>query len=155
MDTVLDLAAACSRFPDELQKAQRVGVGRAALHVTREIRQEIRVATGGDMRLSNVGARGARLNARFDVRGTVNPTALIRATGPMQLIEYDTKPHEIRPRRRRGTKVLKLPNGYVPKVRHPGTRGKRPFARGAERGALRSAEKFNEAIEQAMRRTFR
>jgi len=150
----MDFAAACARFPEELQRAQRRGVQRSALHVTGEIRHEIRVATGGDMRLSGVGRRGARVGAKYDVKGDVNPTALIVATGPMQLLEHDTAPHEIRPRRR-GMKVLKLPNGYVPKVRHPGTRGKRPFAKGASKGAVRSAEKFNEAIEDAMRRSFR
>ena len=150
-----DLARSVAQTPEALQRGALRGVTAASLYVTREIRDEIRGVTG-DMRLSGVGRRGARVGAKYDVKGTGgNPSVLITATGPIQLIERDTAPHEMRPRRRRGAKALRLPDGsFYAHVQHPGTRGKHPFEHGAERGGLRSTEKFNAAVEKELMRVW-
>ena len=131
MKTLGDVARMTTRLPDELAKAQRRGVQRGALHVTRGIRDEVRAATGGDMKLSGVGRKGARVGAKYTLGGGSNPTALIKATGPMQLLEHNTRPHIIKPRKRRGAKALALRGGgFAAAVRHPGTTAKKPFEKG-------------------------
>ena len=157
MNSLGDIARMAAVLPRELQAAQIRGIRTGALHVTKGIRGEIRSVTG-DMRLSGVGRRGARVGARYDVKGTVNPTAIIGATGPMQLLEHPTSPHDIVPRRRkRGKKgALRLRNGsYARKVRHPGTKPSRPFERGylktrGDTGRLLDAE-VQKAIVRSLR----
>ena len=157
-----DLARAMHALPDELQAAQRRGVQQAALEVTREIRAEIRVATGGDSRLSGVGRRGARVGARFDVKGTRNPTALVRATGPQHLLEHDTKTHTITPRKRRRGKAkgargaLRLADGeFRASAMHPGTKAKRPFGKGATRAQPRTGPIFDREVQNGIRRALK
>lgn len=152
----MDFAADCARFPGALEKAQARGVRRAALHVTRAVRGEIRAATNGDMEMSGVGVRGVRVGARYDVRGTVNPTAMIRATGPLHLIERDTRPREIKTRKRRGKKALRLADGrfVTGTVQHPGTKGKRPFAKGVDATKESAPRVFDAEIQRAMREVF-
>jgi hypothetical protein len=157
-----DLAASAARTADALQGAQAQGVRRAAVYATTMIRNEIRSATG-DMRLSGVGRKGARVGARFDVKGTRNPTALIRATGPLHLIERDTGPHSIYPKgqtfattrkgnvRRRGTsRALKIGEGYAAYAEHPGTRGKHPFQKGVAKAAPETPRIFQREVRAAI-----
>lgn len=147
-----------AELPAELQRAQRRGVSGAALHVTQGIRGEIKAVTG-DGRLSGVGRRGAKVGARYDVKGTLNPTALITATGPLHLIERGTSPHVIRPRRRRGRgkrRVLAMADGrFAATARHPGTSGKAPFARGVTRTRGDTGAIFDREIQAAIRRVLR
>lgn len=114
------------------------------------IRASIYGATNGG-RLRNVGKNGARVGVRLQ-RGA--NSIVVQATGPLQLIERDTKAHQI-PRsvgvRRRRTATGRLShqrestgrvlsarrplfiNGswVTGPVNHPGTQGKYPFERGA------------------------
>lgn len=169
-----DLARTASALPHALQDAQVRGVQRAALAVTKSIRAEIRTATGGDGRLSGVGRRGAKVGARYDVRGRVNPTALITAIGPLHLIDRDTDPHPIVPRGRRvskrwqnavakgkadpsrpvylsGARALKFSNGNLrPYAFHPGTRGKHVWGRGVAKSAPVTKDIFDQAIHAAV-----
>jgi hypothetical protein len=157
-----DLVAIAEALPKELQQAQVKGVQKAALFTTRSIRDQIRSATGGDMRMSGVGKRGTKLNAYYDVKGRVNPTALIKARGPLQLLERDTSPHEIRPRKRRkakgqsGRKALRLSDGnFRGTVRHPGTRGKHPWAKGVAKSRGKTEQIFEDEIHKAIVRAVR
>lgn len=150
------LARATATLPKELQDAQRRGVQRGAMHVTRAVRDEVRAATGGDMRLSGVGKKGARVGAKYTLRGGVNPSAVVKATGPMQLLEHDTKPHKIAPRRRRGqakARALRLADGrFVAAVNHPGTRAKRPFEKGVVKTRGDTGPIFDREVQAAIRR---
>lgn len=143
LNDLAGVARMAARLPDELQKGQRRGVAKAALTVTRGIRGEIKTATGGDNRLSGVGRKGARVGAKYDIHGTANPTATIRATGPLHLIEHPTSAHIITPKYQ---KALKLRSGdFAASAMHPGTRAKRPFEKGYlktrdETGAIFDAE---------------
>lgn len=130
----------------------RGGVAKAALVATSAARASIAAGSGGDSVLSNVGRGGAKVGARFDVKGTQNPSALIRATGPLHLLDNPTSPHVIVPRSLRkgrsrssrgdfynalfgggsgfgSAKPLRTPYGPRMRVQHPGTRGKRTFWR--------------------------
>lgn len=154
-----DLARMMRDLPDELQKAQRRGVQKVALAVTTEIRGSIRTATGGDMRLSG-SKRGARVGARFDVRGQENPTAVVRATGPLHLLEHDTKPHDIAPKKRRrdGKKVraLRLADGsFRAVVHHPGTRAKKPFEKGYKKAQPHTGLIFDREMQAGIGRALR
>lgn len=151
LSRITDFASA---LPGELARAQQRGIRAGALAVTRSIRAETAQATGGDSRLSGVGRRGARVGARYDVKGVTNPTALIRATGPFQLIEHDTSAHPIRPRRRRRGGRLRLADGsFRAGVRHPGTRAKRPFARGVTRAQSEPGKALDRAVQDAIKRS--
>ena len=156
------LARFAHELPGELQKAQVRGVNQAALHVTKAIRLEIRSVAGAGMRLSGVGRRGARVGARYDVKGTVNPTAIVRATGPLHFVEHDMPPHRITPRGRRrrkrgngflsGAKALKLANGQiVAGALHPGTTGSRPFEKGYLKSRGDTGRIYDAEVQRAIR----
>jgi hypothetical protein len=151
-----DLARSVAALPDALQRGQKAGVNKSALHVTRAIRGNIRAVTG-DNRLSGVGRRGARVGARYNVKGTVNPTALITAVGPLHLIERDTRPHDVAPRKRGGRKALKFANGTFAASAHAsgGSKGKRPFGRGVDATKNDTGRIFNEAVWAQVERVFR
>lgn len=141
-----------------VESAGRAGVRSAALAATTVIRHEV-AAVVPSGRLSGVGKSGAKVSVGFDVKGTTNPTALIRARGPLHLVENKTKPHPITPKRRRGGagKVgLRLKDGNVRSaVNHPGTKGQRPFAKGTAKAGPPAAAAFNAAIRGSMVRSFR
>lgn len=146
-------------LPRELGRAQRSGVQQSALTVTRGIRSTVRAASGGDNRLSGVGRRGARVGAKYDVKGSTNPTAIIRATGPMQLIEHPTRPHGITRRKRRrkaGRGALKLADGsFRASTRHPGTSPSKPFERGYLATRDDAGRAYDLAMQGAIRRVIR
>ena len=106
------------------------------------------------MRLSGIGERGARVGARFDVFGTVNPSAVVKATGPLHLLEHDTDPHDIGPKKgRRGAKALRLANGrFASGVHHPGTTGSRPFEKGYLKTRARTGPAFDAEVQKAIAR---
>ncbi len=144
-----DLATSIGRTIPALQEAQKRGIQKAALHVTGKIRDEIRSVTG-DMRLSGVGRRGAKVGAKFDIKGSINPTALITATGPLHLIERDTSPHRI-PRTRGRKKRIAVIDGHpYHHANHPGTAGKHPFAKGVARGAPDTPKIFQAEVRKAV-----
>ena len=106
VDSVADLAKGLSKAATAIGTSQTAAVSSGALKAKRAIEGTRDKATGGDGRLSGVGRRGAKLGVRYDVKDGAKPTAVVKATGPWQLIERDTKSAGvIRPkgRRRRGS----------------------------------------------------
>lgn len=140
----------------EVQRAQRTAVERAAFAAKQVHADEIKTASGGDNRLSGVGQKGARVGVRYDVKGTKNPTALIRATGPLHLVEHVVKPHEITPKRRgRGARkrALATPAGPRANAQHPGVRNpRRPWAKGQARAIPRIKREIEQTFTAAFRR---
>lgn len=143
-----------------IQDGRSAAIKKAALAGKVIHAAEISKASGGDSKLSGVGPKGAKVGVRFDMaRGSFDPEALLKATGPMQLIESDTSGHVIRSRHATGYKrrgfvgptlpgqfrvkntfgpklspVLNIPGiGYRRSARHPGTRGKHPWQKGKDR----------------------
>lgn len=93
------------------QEAQKKAVFNAALHMKNEIEREVRKDLGGrdffrqmmekKTRTGNlIGARPAsnRVGVKFNVKGEYTPTALLTAYGPMGLLEYGAKAHDINAR---------------------------------------------------------
>lgn len=127
--TLGQFAVKMATFTAELSPAMTAATGKAALRVTSSVRDVTRADSGGDMRLSGVGRRGARVGARYDVKGRANPVALVRATGPMHLLERGAGPHMIRARRGR---FLSTPYGPRRSVHHPGAPAKHTWSRGVD-----------------------
>lgn len=139
------------RIAAELRK----GVNEAALTVTLSTRAEIATATKGSNRLSGVGLRGAKVGAGFDVKGTQNPTALIRARGPLHLIERDTKAHVVAPRRKQALFGAGFDHPVSHPIRTPGTKGKHPFEKGVDRAIPVAEAIVHRAVLNAYTQAFR
>ena len=155
-------------------------VGKAAAAAASHHQAVIDRDTGGDGKLSGVNAAKGRpgntkvgVTVKVDKRQT-SPSAVIKATGPLQIINNDTAGHVIRSAylsgkgrkgfigpslpgqfsaRKKGqigpvlsTKaVLNIPGvGFRASARHPGTKGKQTWQVGAKRAAP--------AIQQQMSR---
>lgn len=138
----------------ELRAAQRVAVNKASLELKNATLHEMRRVVP-DLRMSGVGRGGARVGVRYDIKGTNNPTSIIRATGPLHLLENPTKAHDIAPRRRRGRKRAVAFDGQVyGRVRHPGTRGRKPFSKGIDRGRPKALKVLRDVNIDALKRGF-
>ena len=139
----------------------------AAAKAAKEQEARIRKDSGGDMALSGVGKGNNRGgNAKVGVRVKVNksktsPSALVAASGPLQIINNDTAGHVIRSTRARGRQrkgfigptiggqfsknngrfigpekaaVLSIPGiGVRASARHPGTKGKQTWQVGRKK----------------------
>lgn len=154
-----------SRSPLDLErKFQALGVAvkdlpktqvrEAALIVKASTLGFINPASGGDLRLSGVGKKGARVNVRFTLAGsTLEPTARVKATGPLQLIENDTKAG-VRPRKRRSGRGSKRFVGPIQGYFHPGTKGKHPWFKGVEAARPPVAKLFQSQTSTLLRSIF-
>lgn len=153
------MAFKVGRFADQLPQASRAGVVASAVHVKRSVQAFVGPATGGDFRLSGVGRRGAKVNVRFDNPvGKLEPAVLVRMVGPAHLIENPTKPHRIpNPRRRRGRRrVVSIPGvGVRAYANHPGTRGRKPWAKGVAVAKPKLRGIYSAAVVDTMRKSFR
>ena len=150
MQTVAQFADAVAKYPAQLERDRKRAANKAALAITRELRQRIRADAGGDSRLSGVGVKGARVGANY--RQLPSGDVRVQATGPVHLLESPTAPHEITPRRR-GRKALRLSDGQiVARVQHPGTRGKRTWTRGVREGTPKGEKAFTDEIAAGFRR---
>lgn len=144
------------------QDADRSAVSEAGLLAKRLHLDELRKATGGDLRMSGVGSEpGAKVGARYDVLSG-DKGAVVKATGPVHLLEHPSKAHTIIPKqvgrgskgrgskrankqalydalfgsKYAGAKPLKTPWGPRYRVEHPGVRNpKKPWQRGFRRAA--------------------
>lgn len=106
--------------------------------------------------LRNVGKRGAKLGVR--VRqvnlGVTHPVAYVKAVGPWQIHEFDTKAHTIPRDRKRGRKAIRLPDGQIrASVEHPGTKGQHTFAKGVAAVAPRVPKVISEVSVRSVLRT--
>lgn len=184
MSTPAQFTAKMRKATLEIQGAGKAGVTNVAKTLTHRARQNIAVASGGDSRLSGVGKTGARVGAKYSVRGGDSPTGLVTAIGPLQLIERDTQEHgelprsvgRIQGRRTKearyaakqrlynalfgsggfsGATPLSTPYGPRYRVQHPGTRGKHPFERAVDATVPDAPRIFQRELEAALRRAFR
>lgn len=148
--TLGQFAAQSRNLGRNVQKQAEASTKKAAVTVTNAARQRI-TALSGDGKLSGVGRNGTRVGARFFMQDPT--TAMVRATGPLQLVERDTKPHEIRPKRR---KRLSIPGvGVRAFANHPGTKGKHPFEKGTNTSLPAVPRIYQQGAAKALRDTFR
>lgn len=95
-----DLARKCENVATTLPRANREAIGAASINIKTgwfSIFGAHGIVPGKKLR--GVGKSGATWNVRFDIKGTANPTSLIRVTGPVHLVLSPTKPHMIVPRK--------------------------------------------------------
>lgn len=120
-------------------------------------------ANMGTTRLRNVGKNGARVGARFDMKGGANPTALLRYTGPAHLINNPTSPHVIEPRgrtrtaggrKRKGAQALTIGGNVRAYAHHPGTSGKAFYQRSVPQVATAAVMIMRRSTSTALRKVF-
>jgi len=128
--TVAQFAADAHSFAHDMPALERKVVGAAALKVKTTVLVEMR-RIAPSLRLTGVSKRGAKIGVRYD-QGHGSSTALVQATGPVQLIESPTRPHRIPKERQRGRRRIVVIPGVGPRAsaQHPGTRGQHPWQKG-------------------------
>lgn len=90
-----ELASKLRSAGDAMPNAARAGVLGMVKTVKASVKGQL-TAAGVGSRLSGVGTKGARIGVRDDgIKGTVNPTAVVRMYGPAHLIENPTKAHSL------------------------------------------------------------
>ena len=140
------LAAKLQKVSKNLEKVPRNAVFKASL-----AGKAVMVAEAAAKGLSPTSriAR-ARWSVGFDVKGTRNPTSILRYRGQVHLVNNPTRPHDIVPRERargRRKRALATAHGPFGRVRHPGTKGKRFF----ESSRPKVEKVASEAFEREMR----
>lgn len=157
---------------EAVEKADVKAVERVAQKVKRAAEKERNRAVGFDGRLSNVGKNGAKLGVRYDFKSqNGKPAALVRATGPWQIVEGDTVPHVITSRYAGGSRlrrgafgpalpggrrsVILTPWGYRRYARHPGTKGKHPWRTAITDSTRNLTPETSTPIRDAFREVFR
>ena len=163
--TTTDFAARIMQIGMAAQKSQKDAVFRASMLVKQEIEKELTRAIGGDHVMSNLRNKSGfkRFSVGFNIKGTTNPTSLIRARGPWGLVENGAKPHSIpkrgqlarRSRLGRGgfsdRKAMPINGNFRYVVRnHPGTRGKQPFRKGLDRATPRAIKVLHTTVHSAV-----
>jgi len=176
-----DLALKLQKASAALTSAEKSGVGAAALRMKRTI-EGSRDRVTGDGRLS--GAGNARLDVQYTLKGEGSAsTALMKAKGPWQLVENDTKSAgrvtgkvgrvkgrgSRRANRERdlavafgargalsGVKPIAWPGGPHPfaSFRDGPTKGQKPWAKGVERGTPAATEEIRRSSVNAVRNAF-
>jgi len=111
MTTAAKLAGNLSKVGAELARNNRNATKYAALAFKDAALTEAKKDSGGDLRLSHFGKKGAKLSVGFDLDGdrTARATVRPRPMGPWKVLQYGAKPHLIVPGlTRRQAKALSL-----------------------------------------------
>lgn len=131
-DTPAQFAAKTARMTTGLKQVERRLALSAATTVKVSVTAAMAAAGVKNGRLRGVGKKGARVGVRYQPLGEAR--YLVKATGPFQLIESNTKPHRVprQPKTGRAKKrVVVIPGvGVRAYANHPGTKGKHPWAKG-------------------------
>jgi hypothetical protein len=183
-----DFARHLQKMSTAVEKGRRDTVAQAAQVAKTEHLVVMRRDSGGDLRLSGVNrakgrAGNAKIGARYDIKpgvGSRSATAVIKATGPLQIIANDTSGRVIRSayakgKYRRGGKgksqfigpttsgqfsgdrraVLNIPGiGFRRSARHPGTKGKDTWNDGQRRAAPKVARVMDRETANIVTRGF-
>lgn len=126
-DSPIVAAAKFHKAAVRVGNSSEKGEQKAALFVKKTI------LANSPARLRNVGKRGAKLGVGY--RPYVGGGTIVAARGPWPIIEWDTKAHVIgggRSKKREVRSYLQFMTGDIRlgPIRHPGTEGKHPFAKG-------------------------
>jgi hypothetical protein len=149
-----ELAGRLTGYAAGLAAVNRTAVGEVAL--------TFKGVYGGNVgkfaRMRNVGRKGVAVRARYDIKGTQNATALVKATpaGAAAIAERGAKPHPIAPKRRNRSRVIRLANGDFVRgpIAHPGMRGNNAWARTKQVIGPRSRQIFQRAHNSHLRKVF-
>ena len=153
MKDLAQFAKACRAMAGDAQKLEQRATGAAALEVKLIILAEMRRAAP-KLKL-NVGKRGKKIGVSYDP-GHSSGTAVVRATGPVHLIESNTKPHRIPKERSRGRRRLVVIPGVGVRAwaNHPGTRGKHPWAKGVAIAVPKVPKIVDAELDRTLREHF-
>lgn len=186
-DTIAAFESKLSDWQRSIEAAKRLGVMKAAAASKRIINANISAATGGDMRLSGTAGSGTKRASGNVVSSkgapqlgavyrTSGESAIVRAFGPVQLVEGDTKPHTIGSRyagvgktraarladladfgaSRGGRRaVLRWGGNFAKYVKTPGTTGKHPWEHGVKEAEPVIKKIMGDEQDAAMRSVFR
>jgi hypothetical protein len=164
--TVSEWAERAATLPAALVQATPRAVRTSADILQAQARTNVAQATGGDLRLSRVrSGKGAAIALRVRTVGSGSRTrAEVVPTGPIMLVERDTKAHQLRSRaggrgysmaRRRSASrrgFLYIPGvGYRASAKHPGTKGKEPVGRAFAQSAPEAGTAGSLVFQQAIR----
>ncbi len=111
----------------DMRNTDRRVANATGLVVKQQVQQELlQAAPRGRL---NVGKKGRKVGVRYDL---LDKAARVKMTGPAQLLERPTKAHRIPRDTKRGRKKkVFIPGvGVRSAVKHPGTKGKFPWAKG-------------------------
>lgn len=180
-----NLAKRINKLQVAVEKGRVDAVKRSAEKAKAAQLAVMRSDSGGDLKLSGVNKRkgragGATLNVNYRVRSSgMTATALIKATGPLQIIDGDTSGHVVRSAygsntrgtvgRRRGSSrgfigpviggqfsggrkaVLNIPGvGFRRTARHPGTKGKDTWKRGRKDAEPKVATEMKSSVSKTI-----
>ena len=106
------------------------------------------------MRLSGVGRRGAKVGARFDIKGD---GVDVKATGPLHFVANPMSPHRIP--KQRGPRARKryavIPGvGVRAYANHPGTRGKNTWNRQSRKAREAASAQIRDRYTKIARKAF-
>lgn len=136
--TVGEWAARAATLPAALVEATPEAVRASGVVLDTAVKAGIAAVTGGDSVLSRVrSGKGARISTRTEVRGAGSRAeAVVVPSGPIMLVENDTRPHtqpfKYKNRRRvkaKRTGVVAFGGKVYASVDHPGTKGRKPVAK--------------------------
>lgn len=159
------LAAKFMRYANSIDTANREAVQQCALSMKELYASQL----GKFAHLRNMGRRGVTVRARYDIKGTKNPTALIKAApmGAATIAERGAQPHLIgigggkstssTRRFNRNRKYLEFPSGDVRlgPVAHPGMTGALPWARAKTVLKPKASELYRRAQRRKLVESFR
>lgn len=119
-----DFAWRVGRIATAVDRGRKDTLRQAGMVGKKEHVNLLRRDSGGDLKLSGVGKRGARIGARFDLDG--DTAVAVKATGPVHFLANPMSPHRIPRQRVRGRRrVVVIPGvGVRAYANHPGTKGK-------------------------------
>lgn len=154
-DSVTTFVRKTTRFAGDLDRLERRMAEISALTVKRSVLAQMQFAGVQGGKLRGVGKRGAKVGVRYDLKAN---SAYVRATGPLHLLERNTKAHRI-PRQRKTTRAKKrllvIPGvGVRAFADHPGTRGKHPWAKGVAAARPVQERAHREALGDALRKAY-
>lgn len=158
----------------EMEKVPRAGANAAALLIKESVLAEVG-AIAPNFTLSGLRGTSKKVGVRYvdGVNVAGHATVLLFATGPLHLLERDTKAHDIYPRngsvtvlgqtgtldsRRRGKRGGKRALagksfGPFAHARSPGTKGQHPFEHGVDRARPLTARAMKVGVRTALARS--
>jgi hypothetical protein len=149
-----ELRRKLERLADDYQDLPLALVKESSLIVKTSVLAFTSPASGGDLKLSGVGKKGAKVGVRYNVAGVGSDAkSLVFVTGPFHLLERDTKSGVRVSKRRRGRGKNRFV-GPMLGYHHPGTQGKHPFAKGVAAATPAVEKLFQVRSALAIRRIF-
>jgi hypothetical protein len=150
------VASRLNKVAREVNGASKPAVNKAANIVKTFTLVEVTKASGGDLRLSGVGRKGAKVGVRYKIGGASGDVeAVVSATGPLHFVEHDTKPGPRHRRKGRRGRANAFGAGPPKPAMHPGTKGKQPFKKGVAKAKPYALKALRAAQTDALKRGFR